>query len=119
MEEFVTMDELEKARKRAQRREWFQDKKCRIRLWIDAHKTEIITYGPIVISIAAGSLRKLARHNEQVKAQNLKDLYVYSRSTGHYIKMKRKLKTNEWAEFNRRKRLGEDEYVILQDFKAL
>ena len=35
------------------------------------------------------------------------------------IKLRRKLKTSEWAEFDRRKRAGENEYDILADMKVL
>lgn len=61
----------------------------------------------------------LSKHTAQAKEQDLKDLYVYSHRTGHYIKLRRKLKTSEGAEFDRRKRAGENEYDILADMKVL
>lgn len=119
MAKVYTIKELERARKKAQFREWFQDKKDRAETWVYNHKYEIVTYGPFVVSGIAAGAKMLLKHTAQVKEQNLKDVYVYSHRTGHYIKLRRKLKTNEWAEFSRRKQLGEDEYMILNDLNAL
>lgn len=119
MAKVYTMDELERARKKAHVREWIQDKKNKAEVWCYSHKEQIITYGPVVVSGIAAGVKMLSKHTMQVKEQNLKDLYVYSHRTGHYIKLRRKLKTSEWAEFDRRKRAGENEYDILADMKVL
>ena len=100
-------------------REWVQDKKDKATNWCYAHKNEILTYGPVVVSGIAAGAKMLSKHTAQAKEQDLKDLYVYSHRTGHYIKLRRKLKTSEWAEFDRRKRAGENEYDILADMKVL
>lgn len=119
MAKVYTMGELERARKKAQIREWVQDKKDKATNWCYAHKNEILTYGPVVVSGIAAGAKMLSKHTAQAKEQDLKDLYVYSHRTGHYIKLRRKLKTSEWAEFDRRKRDGENEYDILADMKVL
>lgn len=41
MAKVYTMDELEMARKKAQIREWFQDKKVKAQNWCYAHKEQI------------------------------------------------------------------------------
>ena len=56
MAKVYTMEELERARKKAQIREWFQDKKVKAQTWCYEHKEQIITYGPVVVGgIAAGA----------------------------------------------------------------
>ena len=101
MAKVYTMGELERARKKAQIREWVQDKKDKATNWCYAYKNEILTYGPVVVSGIAAGAKMLSKHTAQAKEQDLKDLYVYSHRTGHYIKLRRKLKTSEWAEFDR------------------
>ena len=44
MAKVYTMGELERARKKAQIREWVQDKKDKATNWCYAHKNEILTY---------------------------------------------------------------------------
>lgn len=119
MAKVYTMEELKRARKKAQIREWFQDKKVKAQTWCYEHKEQIITYGPVIVGGIAAGAKMLSKHTAQAKEQDLKDLYVYSHRTGHYIKLRRKLKTSEWAEFDRRKRAGENEYDILADMKVL
>lgn len=43
MAKVYTMEELERARKKAQIREWFQDKKVKAQTWCYEHKEQIIT----------------------------------------------------------------------------
>ena len=50
MAKVYTMGELERARKKAQIREWVQDKKDKATNWCYAYKNEILTYGPVVVS---------------------------------------------------------------------
>lgn len=47
MAKVYTMEELKRARKKAQIREWFQDKKVKAQTWCYEHKEQIITYGPV------------------------------------------------------------------------
>lgn len=85
MAKVYTMGELERARKKAQIREWVQDKKDKATNWCYAYKNEILTYGPVVVSGIAAGAKMLSKHTAQAKEQDLKDLYVYSHRTGHYI----------------------------------
>lgn len=82
MAKVYTMGELERARKKAQIREWVQDKKDKATNWCYAHKNEILTYGPVVVSGIAAGAKMLSKHTAQAKEQDLKDLYVYSHRTG-------------------------------------
>jgi hypothetical protein len=63
MAKVYTMEELERARKKAKIREWFQDKKVKAQTWCYEHKDQIITYGPVVVGgIAAGAKNAVEAH---------------------------------------------------------
>ena len=82
MAKVYTMDELERARKKAQIREWFQDKNVKAKTWCYEHKDQIITYGPVVVGGIAAGAKMLSKHAALAKEQSLKDLYCYDRSLG-------------------------------------
>ena len=62
MAKVYTMGELERARKKAQIREWVQDKKDKATNWCYAHKNEILTYG------CCGRKRNCSRSKNAVEA---------------------------------------------------
>lgn len=119
MAKVYTMDELEMARKKAQIREWFQDKKVKAQNWCYAHKEKIITYGPYVVSGIAVGAKILSKRAALTKEEDLKNLYCYDRSLGHYWKLRRELTNDEWLEIDRRKKNGERLSDILADMRVL
>ena len=119
MAKVYIMDELERARKKAQIREWFQDKKMKVQTWCYEHKEQIITYGPVIVGGIAAGAKMLSKHAALTKEQNLKDLYCYDRSLGHYWKLRRELTNEEWLEIDKRKKNGERLSDILDDMRVL
>ena len=61
----------------------------------------------------------LSKHAALAKEQDLKDLYCYDRSLGHYWKLRRELTNDEWLEIDKRKKEGERLSDILDDMKVL
>ena len=53
------------------------------------------------------------------KQEELKDLYCYDRSLGHYWRLRRELTNAEWLEIDRRKKNGERLADILEELKVL
>ena len=53
------------------------------------------------------------------KQENVKNLYCYDRSLGHYWRLKRELSNREWVEIDKRKRSGEKLADILDEMKVL
>lgn len=53
------------------------------------------------------------------KQQDVKELYCYDRSLGHYWELRRKLNNHEWVEIDKRKRNGEKLADILDSMKVL
>lgn len=83
------------------------------------HKEQIITYGPVVVGGIAAGAKMLSKHAALTKEQNLKDLYCYDRSLGHYWKLRRELTNEEWLEIDKRKKNGERLSDILDDMRVL
>lgn len=53
------------------------------------------------------------------KEANLKKLYCYDTSLGHYWRLKRPLKNSDWVTIDKRCREGESLANILNDLKVL
>ena len=53
------------------------------------------------------------------KEKDLKDLYCYDRSLGHYWRLRRELTNAEWIEIDKRKNNGERLADILDELKVL
>lgn len=51
--------------------------------------------------------------------EELKDLYCYDRSLGHYWRLRRELSNKEWLEIDQRKKNGERLADILDEMKVL
>ncbi len=74
---------------------------------------------PVVAPIVLVIIKQAKTDHNHRKEQELKDLYIYDRSAGHYWPLCRKPKASEWVEIDSRKAAGEDYYVILTDMKLL
>ena len=87
--------------------------------WTNEHIEEIAVIAPCVL--AGGKLvAKVVNKGMQVKKeQDLKELYCYDRSLGHYWRLRRELSNKEWLEIDRRKADGERLADILAELKVL
>lgn len=113
---------IEKARKKARRREKRSEAIRNVRTFVETHREDLAIFVPLGLS-AVGFLvkgTKTIRSNRKLKkAQDLRDLYCYDRSLGHYWKLRRKLSNAEWTEIDKRKNRGERLSDILNDMKVL
>lgn len=87
--------------------------------WVIKNKEMIITSAPIVIGGLTTIIKVVGKRSNLRKEENLKDLYCYDRSLGHYWKLKRELSSREWIEVDRRKKNGERLSDILDDMRVL
>jgi len=104
----------------------FQDLKWRVEQkiqdgkdWVIENKEAIIVLTPIVIGIAAPIIKTVGKHITLRKTKDLKELYCYDRSLGHYWRLKRELSNKEWIIIDRRKKCGERLSDILEDMRVL
>lgn len=121
MNERIVIDaaELEKAKKRAKRREWIQQKKASAYNFYQNHKEELMIAIPAVASVATVCVKAASKHTSQHREKDLKENYCYDRSLGHYWKLRRAPSNSEWVEIDRRKRSGERLADILDELHLL
>lgn len=90
------------------------------KIWCKAHKEEIM-YVVVSVSIAVipGLIKRGIRAIDLRKAKNVKELYCYDRSLGHYWRLRRELSNTEWLAIESRRAKGERLADILADLKVL
>lgn len=90
--------------------------------WTRNNAEMIKVTAPVIIAVAGGTVKivsKLASKDRARREKALKDLYCYDRSLGHYWKLSRELKSNEWLEVNQRRKNGESLGSIFSDMNVL
>ena len=73
----------------------------------------------IVGTLVPAAYKKRAKMKTLKKAEEVKNLYCYDRSLGHYWKLRRELTNSEWAFIDKRKAAGERLADILADLNVL
>jgi hypothetical protein len=79
----------------------------------------LIAVGPVVPIIVLRVTNGISRRVNMNKEKDLKELYVYDRSLGHYWKLKRRLSNKDWASIDKRYREGERLADILNDLDVI
>lgn len=115
----ITTKDLEKARKKAARREWFADKKAKVKQFAVEHKEQITVVSTVACVAAIKGAKLLIKAHNLQKEEDLKKLYVYDRSLGHYWHLRRELDNDEWVEIEQRRKNGERLGDILDELKVL
>ena len=87
--------------------------------WVIDNKETVMVLAPIVIGIATPIVKMVSKNITLRKAKDVKELYCYDRSLGHYWRLKRELTNNEWVTIDRRKKSGERLADILDSMKVL
>lgn len=91
----------------------------RFKYWVVQNKEMIIYMTPIVIGATATIVKVVGRYVNNKKSEDIKNLYCYDRSLGHYWALRRELTNNEWLEIDTRKKNGERLSDILSELKVL
>ena len=87
--------------------------------WVIDNKEAIIVLAPIVIGLATPIIKGVNKHITLNKAKDVKELYCYDRSLGHYWSLRRELTNQEWITIDRRKKCGERLSDILESMRVL
>lgn len=117
--EYYTIDDVYRENAKNRFKRSVRDKYDRIRDWCRDHKDEIMILGPVILSAVTTIVKIGGKHVNLHKEQNLKDLYCYDRSLGHYWALRRELTNKEWLEIDARKKNGERLADILAELKVL
>ena len=96
---------------------YHQEEKLK-RFW-NENKQEIVILAPIAVAATEKLIRNV-RHDQRLKEEReLKEKFVYDRSCGSYVPLKRKLSNKERLELARRKRNGETSSEILSSMRVV
>ena len=87
--------------------------------WAKRNKDTILVLAPAVIGGTATIVKVVGKRVNLHKTEELKNLYCYDRSLGHYWALRRELSNAEWLEIDKRKKEGERLSDILDDMKVL
>lgn len=123
-EKVITIDvtELNEEGKKAKFREFknkLKQKANNVKWWIYDNKEMIMVLGPSVIAGVVTVAKTVGKRVNLKKEEDLKDLYCYDRSLGHYWQLRRELTNKEWLEIDARKKNGERLADILEELKVL
>lgn len=115
-------DELVNNKKKADRRAWVYEKVNKAKWFVEDHKAQIAAVAaatPVVVGTIMKIARMVSQQDRLKKAKDLKELYCYDRSLGHYWKLRRELTNDEWLAIDARKRSGERLADILKELNVL
>lgn len=115
----VTIDGFQKEEKKRERKERLQRKVRNAGNWLYRNKELVLVLAPAVLGVVTAGTKAASKHASQKKEEELKELYCYDRSLGHYWKLDRELTNSEWVEVDRRKQNGERLGDILDDMSVL
>lgn len=87
--------------------------------WCVNNKEAILLIAPVAIGVLTTAIKVVGKNVNLNKEENLKNLYCYDRSLGHYWKLRRELSNDEWLEIDQRKKNGERLSDILDELKVL
>ncbi len=118
-EKIITVEDFKKESKKRQRKEWLQHKFNDVGNWVCRNKDLILVLGPAAFGAVTVGVKAANKHKSQKKEEELKDLYCYDRSLGHYWRLRRELTNSEWLEIDKRKNNGERLADILDELKVL
>ncbi len=119
MSKVINVDFRTKEEKRAAFKAKLNEKIQNGKDWFIRNKEYVITLTPIIVGGVTTVVKVVSRRANLRKQEELKDLYCYDRSLGHYWRLRRELSNKEWLEIDRRKKNGERLSDILAEMKVL
>ena len=117
--ETINIEDFRKEAKKRERKEKIQRKIRSGKDWISRNKELVIGITPVAIGGITTVAKVVGKRVNLRKQEELKDLYCYDRSLGHYWRLKRELSNKEWLDVDRRKKNGERLSDILSEMKVL
>lgn len=87
--------------------------------WTKENKELVALFVPVAIKGVTTVSKAVNKNRNLRKEENLKNLYCYDRSLGHYWRLRRELTNREWLEIERRRKRGERLADILDDMRVL
>lgn len=117
--EVIDMREFEHESKRRAFKQKINTKIQNGKEWVVRNKEAVIALTPVIIVGVTTVTKVVGKRINLRKQEDLKDLYCYDRSLGHYWRLRRELSNKEWLEIDQRKKNGERLSDILSEMKVL
>ena len=115
----VEIIDFKKEEKKRQQKAKIQNKINSVINWISNNKEVVLLVGPSLLACTTAGIKAVSKHVNLHKEQDLKDLYCYDRSLGHYWRLRRELTNAEAVQIDKRKKNGEGLADILDELKVL
>lgn len=115
----VEIIDFEKETKRRNRQDKIKQKFNDAKNFVTDNKELIMLFGPIVLGGVTAGIKGVTKMVNLKQEKDVKELYCYDRSLGHYWKLRRELTNSEWLEIDKRKNNGERLSDILDEMKVL
>lgn len=122
MEKIVKLSDFQKEAKRRERKEWFGNKIKSVAEWTNNNKEVILVVVPAAVATVSGGakiVKSISRNSALRQEQRMKERFVYDRSLGAYLELKKPLKDVQWKAILDRKEKGERLSTILKDMNLL
>ena len=126
MGEVITVEDFQKEQKKRERKAKFHEKRKAFENWFYNNQQLALFIIPIAGTVTVACVKGIIglskgaiKHANLKKEQDIKELYCYDRSLGHYWALRRELTNAEWIEIDRRKKNGERLSDILSELKVL
>lgn len=119
MEGYVLFEDFKKESKKRAFKEKAKRSFQKGKELISENKEAIIAATPIVVGGLATTMKLLNKRHNLREQKDLKNLYCYDRSLGHYWRLRRELSNKEWLEIDKRKKNGERLSDILAEMRVL
>ena len=122
MKKTVDICDFKKEADKRERKEWFYKKLNNTVNWVQNNKEALIIIIPIVGAGVSGStkvIKGISRHIALNKEKRLKELFIYDRSLGKYLELKKPLTNSQLKTILNRKENGEKLSIILQNMNLL
>lgn len=87
--------------------------------WCADNKELLIVGIPVMVGAITGVAKMTGKYINACKQEQVKNLYCYDRSLGHYWKLRREVSNDEWLAIDKRKANGERLADILESMKVL
>lgn len=91
-------------------------------VWLDDNKEYLIVIIPAVMTVVEGGLRlskSISRNIANKQEQKMKDMYIYDRSLGKYVELKKPLSNSDMKTILDRRENGEKLSNILIDLNLI
>ena len=119
MSDVISIDDFKKAERKIARKEKIKETLNKGLKWASENKELAAILATTTIGATAKTAKFVGKRVNLKKQEQLKDLYCYDRSLGHYWRLRRELTNSEWVEIDRRKQQGERLADILEELKVL